>query len=154
MNVDRLIRQPIRVIIDRKLKLTGNESLFTVPGDILVYTENVGAASADAIKRAGGQLIEYPNRHGHEQLQWLMKDLAAREINSVHCECGPTLGGVLLEAGVVDRLVLYQAPCLLGDKGKPLVVLENIETMEDRLNLTLHDCRRFDRDSRMIFTRG
>lgn len=146
------VRQPVRVIIDRQLKLTGSEALFDESGDIWIYTLQDNVSKIHALKSKGAIVIQLQGKDSDQQLDWLTSDLASREINSVHCECGPGLGGALLEAGQVDQLVLYQAPCLLGDKGKPLVCLGDIYNMENRFNLHLRDHRFFDQDSRMIFT--
>ncbi len=146
------VRQPIRVVVDRNLLLDGSESLFDIEGDIWIYTSQSDAVKANNLKAKGVKLIDLPGGDSDQQLHWLMNDLASREINSLHCECGPGFAGALLEAGIVDQLIVYQAPCLLGDKGKPLVCLGDITQMQNRFNLSLTDYRRFDGDSRMIFS--
>lgn len=145
------VRQPVRVIVDRHLDLDGSEALFAEEGEVWIYTQESQTPRAQTLASKGAVLIDLPVEADDQQLRWIMQDLASREINSVHCECGSRFAGALLEAAVVDQLVVYQAPCLLGDKGQSLVCLENIAQMQDRFNLTLRDSRRFDQDTRMTF---
>ena len=80
----------------------------------------------------------------------LMTMLAAREMNEILVEAGATLSGALLEAGLVDELVLYQAPCLLGDAGRGLFRLANLTQMTGRPALEIKDMRAIGQDWRLI----
>ena len=142
----------MRIIVDRNLQLDGTETIFDDGGDIWIYTLKSNKSSAQILRDRGAVLIDLQGNNDHEQIHWMMRDLASREINSVHCECGPVYAGALLEAGVVNQLVVYQASCLLGDQGRPLFCVEDRKSMQERFDLTLNDYRRFDQDSRMIFS--
>ena len=75
--------------------------------------------------------------------------LAQREVNEVHVETGATLAGALLKAGLVDELLLYVAPVLLGDTARPLFGGLGIADMAQRLELATVDARRVGEDLRL-----
>jgi diaminohydroxyphosphoribosylaminopyrimidine deaminase/5-amino-6-(5-phosphoribosylamino)uracil reductase len=82
----------------------------------------------------------------------VLQYLAEREqINEVLLEAGAELSGAMLEQDLIDEIVLYQAPILLGDTGKGLFHLLSIMKMEDKVNLKLTDSRMIGRDRRMTF---
>src|SRR5690606_16864721 len=82
-----------------------------------------------------------PLRDGRLDLEAALRLLAARDINEVQVEAGPALCGALLRAGLVDELLLYQAPLLLGDTARPLFAGLGIEVMAQRLRLQLRPVR-------------
>jgi diaminohydroxyphosphoribosylaminopyrimidine deaminase/5-amino-6-(5-phosphoribosylamino)uracil reductase len=77
--------------------------------------------------------------------------LAARDVNEVHVEAGPTLCGALFAAGLVDELLLYVAPILLGDSARPLLKLPSLADMAARWRLQLCDQRMLGQDQRLRF---
>jgi len=76
--------------------------------------------------------------------------LAAREINEVQVETGATLAGALLRAGLVDELLLYVAPVLLGERARPLFDGLRIDEMSQRLQLRTIETRRIGDDLRLL----
>jgi diaminohydroxyphosphoribosylaminopyrimidine deaminase/5-amino-6-(5-phosphoribosylamino)uracil reductase len=79
--------------------------------------------------------------------------LAARETNEVLIESGPTLAGAALADGLVDELVVYVAPHLMGDAARGLVHLPGLEHMADRLAMRFRDVRQVGGDLRLTLTR-
>ena len=77
------------------------------------------------------------------------QELARRELNEIHLECGPTLAGALLNAELLDELVLYVAPVLLGDAARGLFQLPALTSMSQRIELELADIRAVGRDWRI-----
>ncbi len=116
-------RQPLRVILDRQLRLPLQARLFTVPGDVAVITDTAQATSPDAAawRDRGVRVAGVPTVDG--QLHWpaLLATLADWSLNEVWLEAGATLTGSALAAGVLDALWLYQAPVFLGATGRPVV---------------------------------
>ena len=79
-----------------------------------------------------------------------MELLGQLEFNEVIVEAGATLNGELLRDGLVDEWVVYLAPCVLGDRGRGLFHLPDLERMSDRYEMNLKDVRRVGQDVRMI----
>jgi len=97
--------------------------------------------------------VEVIPTQGQVNLTWLLKRMAEQGVNEVLTECGGGLAGALLEAGLVNRLLVYQAPVLLGHKGLPMARL-NCATMADRFGLGLLESRRLGVDTRLIYAPG
>ncbi|WP_407354085.1 bifunctional diaminohydroxyphosphoribosylaminopyrimidine deaminase/5-amino-6-(5-phosphoribosylamino)uracil reductase RibD [Luteimonas sp. R10] len=89
-------------------------------------------------------------RDGYLDLEAVLKLLAEREINEVHVETGATLAGAFLTAGLVDELLLYVAPVLLGDRARPLFAGLRIEDMAQRFQLRVIETRAVGDDLRLL----
>lgn len=138
-------RRPLRVVVDSDARLPEGLRLTTLPGPVIVAT----CVEPRALE--GVTWWQMPaDLSGRVSLPALMARLAEREINTVHVEAGPTLSGALLAAGLVDELLVYQAPCLIG-RGRPLFDLPGMEKFDDRLHLALIDQRRLGSDWRFLF---
>ena len=83
-------------------------------------------------------------------LRALLAQLAQREVNEVQVEAGARLCGALLRAGLVDELLLYVAPVLLGDAGKPLFAGLGVDSMAARLGFSVVDARQVGPDQRLL----
>jgi len=138
-------RQLLRVVVDSSGRLPDGLRLTGLPGRVLV------ASCVEARAIDGVEWWQLPrDLSGRVNLAVLMQQLAEREINTVHVEAGPTLSGALLQAGLVDELLLYQAPCLIGN-GRPLLELPGMEKFDSRLHLELIDHRRLGSDWRFLY---
>lgn len=119
---DGSVRQPIRVILDRSLKLTGRELLFSQNGPIvLVHDKHYKPRFENPQVR----FIAVDADELGLNLSELMPVLASENINDLWVEAGAVLAGSLWQAGLVDELIIYQAPVLLGDKAKAMLQLPN-----------------------------
>ena len=94
--------------------------------------------------------IAVPVQGGRFDLDAVLKLLAARGINEVQLEAGATLAGAFLSAGLVDELLLYIAPVLLGERARPLFDGLHIDAMTERLQLQAVDSRRIGDDHRLL----
>ena len=94
---------------------------------------------ATRLRDAGAEVVVLPAEAGRVSLTHLMRELATREVNELHVECGATLAGELVHQRLVDEIVLYVAASLLGDEGRGLVALRHVSRMEDRIDLDLDD---------------
>jgi len=137
---------PVRVILDRQL---------LTPADTHVLDSNAPTVlmhAADAAVPAHLAPIDrvvLPELAGHLDLHAALAELARRDANEVHVEAGPTLCGALLAGGLVDELLLYIAPVLLGDTARPLLALPPLARMADRWRLRTLDRRMVGEDIRL-----
>ena len=107
-------RQPHVVIVDSRLQTPLNAKLFVPGRSCYIYTASDSGAKAAALQDRGATIIHLPNAQGKVDLAAMLHDLGQRAINELHVEAGYQLNGSLLRAGLVDELLLYLAPKLLG----------------------------------------
>ena len=119
---DGSVRQPIRVILDRSLKLTGQELLFSQNGPIVLVHDK---QFKPTFEHPQVRFIALDADESGLNLNELMPVLAEEHINDLWVEAGAVLAGALWQAGLVDELIVYQAPVLLGDKAKAMLQLPN-----------------------------
>jgi diaminohydroxyphosphoribosylaminopyrimidine deaminase/5-amino-6-(5-phosphoribosylamino)uracil reductase len=144
---------PLRVLLDSDLRVSTVMHLLDASAPTLVYHDATPAQLLVAAA-AGRSSVEYQqvNRSddGRLSLPALLRDLAVRDINELHVEAGPTLCGALIAAHLVDELLLYIAPCLLGDSARPLLVLPQLQTIGDRSTWHTLEQRQFGPDMRLL----
>lgn len=143
------VRQPLRVILDSKLRTPPTAKLFEAGGPVLIATLNTAAGPADALRRAGAELLELPASGGRVSLGRLMGVLSERNINELQVECGATLAGALIDERLVDELIIYVAPAMLGSDARPLASILPISGMEKRLPLEFDEVRMVGNDIRL-----
>ena len=137
------VRQPLRLVVDSKLQTPASSKILSQDGDCWLLTtaqaENTAGINEQCIKVLDEQ-------QGRVDLLAAMKFLARQEINSVHVEAGATLSGALLQAKLVDEIVLYVAPVLMGDDARGLFTLPGLCHMKDRIQLSFSDVRQIGKD--------
>ena len=108
-------QQPLRVVVDTSLRTPPGARLLAAPGRALIVTTPAAAEErAGPLRAAGAEVSSLGSGDARIELAALLRDLAQREINELHVEAGPRLSGAWIEAGLVDELLLYLAPRLLG----------------------------------------
>jgi diaminohydroxyphosphoribosylaminopyrimidine deaminase / 5-amino-6-(5-phosphoribosylamino)uracil reductase len=114
-------RKLLRVVADSKLRIPLKSKLVkTADKDLLILTtQPTTSAKARALTRAGAEVLRLKSLRGHVELAAALGELGKREILNVLLEAGAEMNGAALEAGIVDRAVLYYAPRILGDSGVP-----------------------------------
>jgi len=144
------VRQPQRVIIDSQLRLSGKEKLFRAGGEVWIYTLNDNEKSIEGLSAAGAQVTVLENKNEkHINLVELMSHLADREVNELHTECGQTLAGALLQQGLVDEMVIYMAPKVMGNQARGCFELGEITQMSHSLDCSFEEIRRIGDDMRL-----
>jgi len=146
---DAYLPQPLRVVLDPDLQISPAARLLNLPGETLIVTASGDAGRRQALLAVGAEVIRLP-RHGIGiDLDLLMEGLAERGINEVLIESGPTLAGAAVAADVVDELVIYAAPILMGSDARGLLNLPALTEMKDRIALEILDLRTVGADLRI-----
>jgi diaminohydroxyphosphoribosylaminopyrimidine deaminase/5-amino-6-(5-phosphoribosylamino)uracil reductase len=128
-------RQPVRVVIDSRLE-TPLDARVLGPGTIIAAAHGE-PARIDALRGKDVEVIVLPNASGKVDLHALMQELSRREINEVHVEAGHKLNGSLLREGLVDELLVYLAPSILGDAARGMFDLPELTDLSARRELRL-----------------
>jgi diaminohydroxyphosphoribosylaminopyrimidine deaminase/5-amino-6-(5-phosphoribosylamino)uracil reductase len=139
-------RQPIKVVVDRHGELPATARVLE-GGDVILVT-----ATTPAVSLPGNvKVITVPDRHGRIDLAAMMSALGEREINELHVEAGAKLNGALLAADLVDELLLYLAPCLLGDPARGMFALPlPLDRLDERTSLNVRSIDAIGGDWRII----
>jgi len=138
---------PLRVVLDRCLRTpAGSHVLDGAAPTLLLHAP--GATPADN-RFARVELATIAEHDGALDLSAVLALLATRGCNEVQVEAGPTLCGALFAAGLVDELLLYIAPLLLGDRAQPLLHLPALADMAQRWRLQVLDQRQVGVDWRL-----
>jgi diaminohydroxyphosphoribosylaminopyrimidine deaminase / 5-amino-6-(5-phosphoribosylamino)uracil reductase len=140
--------QPLRVVVDSRLRLPNSARLLDPPGRVLVATAIGDVAAAAALAARGVEVVALPGHGGQVDLATLLAGLAERGINELHVEAGATLNGALFEAGLVDELLLYVAPRLLGS-GRPIARIGPLQRLEASVDLHFTESRMVGDDLRL-----
>lgn len=144
------LRQPLRVVLDTRLRTPPRARMLSLPGETLIVCGEGASSDSEAeLRAAGADVLRLPQLGGRIDLIRLLSALAARAVNEVLIESGPTLAGSALQAGVVDELLVYMAPHLMGHTARGLVNLPGTELMDQRIPLRYLDVRRVGEDVRV-----
>lgn len=142
-------RQPVRIVVDRALELPLSARVLE-GGNLLVATAREDRDRARLLAQAGAEVLVLPDQQGKVDLPALMRELARREMNEVLVESGSRLSGALCRLGLVDELVVYLAPQLLGDEARGMFDLARLAALEERVALEWRDVQRIGEDLRIV----
>jgi diaminohydroxyphosphoribosylaminopyrimidine deaminase/5-amino-6-(5-phosphoribosylamino)uracil reductase len=142
-------RQPLRVVVDSKFDILPTARILQDQPVLIVGA--VDNSEKSSMLRAAGHWVEIlPNAAGKVDLKATLEYLAQRGINEVHAEAGFKLNGSLLREGLVDELLLYLAPCLIGHEASGLFNLPELTTLAGKQRLQIRDLRQLGEDIRLI----
>jgi diaminohydroxyphosphoribosylaminopyrimidine deaminase/5-amino-6-(5-phosphoribosylamino)uracil reductase len=152
-------RQPLRVVLDSRLRLPATARLLREPGmTLLVGTPEAVPAAGSAAARlpdASWQLERVAAAaDGRIALAPLLARLGVLQVNEAWVEAGPALAGALLRDGLVDELIVYLAPTLLGPQARPLALLPQLENLADRPRWQFRELRMIGPDARIMLRPG
>jgi len=142
-------RQPLRVVVDSRLRMPVDARIFE-GGGLIVATASDDKSRIERLAERGAEILVLPNGQGKVDLGQLATELANRGINEVLVEAGINLHSALLRAGAVDELLLYFAPKLLGDRGRGMFDLGPLGELEEVLSLDVTEMRQIGPDMRML----
>lgn len=137
------IRQPLRVVVDSQLRIPNDAKIFEDKAQVLIAASNINKIISQA------EVCYLPTDNNQVDLSALMIELAKREMNEVMVEAGSQLNGALLAAGLIDELVIYMAPKIMGDGANGLFHLPNLTTMAQNIDLQISDIRAVGLDWRI-----
>lgn len=142
--------QPCRFVLDSRLRMPVSARILQAPGRVVVLYSQHDPQRAQDLIAAGAELwpIE-PDSAGRVEPRQALAAIGAAGINELLVEAGPTLSGVLLQTGLLDELVVYLAPHLMGHEARPLLLLPGLADLADRIPVTITDMRAVGPDLRL-----
>ena len=143
-----LARPPLRVVLDSSLQ-TPPSARVLAGGAATLLCHRAGAAVPAELSGKGFELLALEAGEQGLDLPQLMTELSVRQCNEILVESGPRLAGALLQAGLLDELIVYMAPALMGDRARPLLSLP-LDHMADKVQLHIEDVRKIGQDWRFI----
>ncbi len=148
------VLQPARVVLDSQLKFPVGARMLSLPGRTIVCTTSEAIQQnkekTESLKVAGAELVQLEKENDRISLPALLKFLNDEQFNEVMLEAGATLSGAFMQAGLIDEVVVYMAPLLMGDTARGLLSLPGIVNMSDACNLEIMDVRAVGKDWRIV----
>ncbi|MGB0845573.1 MAG: bifunctional diaminohydroxyphosphoribosylaminopyrimidine deaminase/5-amino-6-(5-phosphoribosylamino)uracil reductase RibD [Thiolinea sp.] len=165
LGIDGVVRQPLRVILDSQLRCPPDAKLLQLAGDVLIYTcsedndkirqlQDQGVR-VERLSSVGDSIAEHSHGVAGDitdarlDLKAVLSALHAEGVNLVHVEAGATLSGAFVAQGLVDELLIYTAPFLMGSDARALLNMP-LQTMQQGLRLQVYDMRAIGDDWRIL----
>ena len=146
-------RQPLRVIVDSQLQTPLDCKLLSTShpqsAPVLIAYANDANQQQQLLMAKGVRLLQLPNQNGNVDLTALLATLAQQGVNEVLLEAGQGLNGAFLQAGLIDELILYYAPKLMGTDAKGMFAVPELTNMQQVTHLQIIDVRQFGQDIRL-----
>lgn len=147
-------KDPVRIVVDSKLRIPANARVLNKKrGSVIIATtkgrDQVSGNRGQKIKKieaAGAEVLELPSKTGKVDLKALMKELGKKEITNLIIEGGSTLSAASLKDGIVDKIVIFYAPRILGKEGLPMIERLGIRRLKDAVSLTRLEYRKIGED--------
>jgi len=141
-------RQPLRVVVDSRLEISPAARI--VGTGTLIATAVRDEAREAALTAHGASVALLPNIAGRVSLPDLLRALAACDVNELHVEAGAGLNGSLLQEGLVDELLIYLAPHIMGDKARGMFDVPALTELAQRREFDITEVRMIGSDLRVI----
>lgn len=142
-------RQPHVVVVDSQLQTPLNALLFIACRACHIYAAAQNDAKKAALEARGATVIYLPNPQGKVDLPAMLRDLARRGVNELHVEAGNKLNGSLVREGLVDEMLVYLAPTLLGP-GLGMATVEPLDNLAQGLAMDFTSVERVGPDIRIV----
>jgi diaminohydroxyphosphoribosylaminopyrimidine deaminase/5-amino-6-(5-phosphoribosylamino)uracil reductase len=145
--LETAVSQPLRVVLDSRLRMPISAGMLALPGETLVCC--TGKHDRSRLEEAGAEVRSYAADGASVDVGAVLRDLAERGINDVLVEAGPGVAGYLLQKELVDELVIYQAPHIMGSETRGMFQTPSWLALADRKKLEISDVRRIGGDTRI-----
>jgi len=154
LNAKLIERQPLRVIIDSQLQTPGTARILNSGGLIKIYTLNEDIIEKKALAD-NVEIIQTGSCNKRVNLQFVLESLASDfSCNEVLIEAGPSLSGAFIETGLVDELILYIAPKILGSDGKPLLAITGLQSLDECQGFSIQKLTKIGEDIKLTLRAG
>ena len=150
--VDALVKQPLRVVLDGNARLEPGAELFSVDGPVLVVTSAQPAADYSFDSRT--ECIQITGDDGRVDLDRLLTLLAEKKVNEVMVEAGAGVAGAFIARDMVDEIIVYSSPDILGTSGRGMFVIRGIRNIENRVRFEIKNISRLGRDLKVTYGRS
>jgi diaminohydroxyphosphoribosylaminopyrimidine deaminase / 5-amino-6-(5-phosphoribosylamino)uracil reductase len=151
-----LIQQPARIIIDSQLRISSSANILKQSGQVHLFTSDKTLSNNDSqlkhikeIQQTGALIHAVEQDANGLNLNQILSKLAELQFNEILLESGKKLAGSMLSAGLVDELIVYLAPKLMGSGGRGMFDLSGINSMKNVMNLQIEDVRSIGKDVRL-----
>jgi diaminohydroxyphosphoribosylaminopyrimidine deaminase/5-amino-6-(5-phosphoribosylamino)uracil reductase len=141
--------QPMRVILDTHLRMDSKAKILNAIGRKVVMTASQNKAKIELLESIGVEIVHIPQKDNKIELMPVLKWLGEQQINELLVETGATLAGSFIQQNLVDQLILYTAPVIMGSTARPLFEL-NIEKMKDRIKCNNYKLKTMGSDLRLL----
>jgi len=142
-------RQPPRIVVDSRMEIAPGAKILT-EGKVLLAAAIDHADKRKALEARGVEVVVLPDANGKVDLAGLIAELGRREFNELHVEAGYKLNGSLLREGLIDELVVFLAPSIVGDRARGMFDLPALASLDRKTELDLYDVCRVGKDLRII----
>jgi diaminohydroxyphosphoribosylaminopyrimidine deaminase/5-amino-6-(5-phosphoribosylamino)uracil reductase len=142
-------RRPLRVVLDSQLRTRPNAQVLSFAGSTLILTRDADVPAARPLREAGARIESVPASAEGLDLEAVLDRLGELECNEVLIEAGPTLAGEFVRCGLVDEIVVYMAPVVLGHAARSLFHMPPLSRMCDRCEFEWRDVARIGDDLRL-----
>ena len=142
--------QPRRIILDSHLSINQKANILNQENVYIFFGDDPNN-QLPGLKKSRANFIQLDLIDNQVNIHSLMKHLNKLEINNLLVEAGPKLNGALLELSLIDELIIYSAPIILGGNARPMFNSPELKKMDAKINFLLSDTRVFGSDTRTIF---
>lgn len=146
-------RQPHVVVVDSQLQTPPDARLFIAGRACYIYCagskDTAFQERKQALESQGAVVVELPNAHNKVDLPAMLADLASRGVNELHVEAGTKLNGSFIREGLVDEMLVYLAPCMLGE-GLAMAHFGPLTQLNQGLSLDFKSVEKIDPDVRIL----
>ncbi|MFK5915674.1 MAG: bifunctional diaminohydroxyphosphoribosylaminopyrimidine deaminase/5-amino-6-(5-phosphoribosylamino)uracil reductase RibD [Woeseiaceae bacterium] len=149
VRLDGIESQPLRVVVDTNLSMPTDAKMLKEKGQTVLMTCSADEGVAQALKDAGAEIHMMPFCNTNVDLASVLQQLSDMQINDVLLETGATLSGAMLQAGLIDEIIIYMAPVLMGNDARGLFALPGLDEMKDKIELEITDTRVVGKDIRI-----